>query len=72
MLKGYRFVFAGEKGLESPSGYWEVVKRGAAEYEAFTVNSVCWRKTLIQAKALAEEKNTKVFLVADGIAMESW
>ena len=51
-----------------------MVKRGGAEYEAFTVNSgiVHWQKTLIWAKALAEEKNTKVVLVADGIAMEHW
>ena len=76
MLKGYRFVFAGEKELEVPMlmEYREVVERGGAEYEAFTVNSgvVRWQKTLVQAKALAEEKNTKVVLVADGIAMESW
>ena len=32
MLKGYRFVFAGEKGLEVPSGYREVVKRDGAEH----------------------------------------
>ena len=72
MLKGYRFVFAGEKGLEVPAGYREVVKRGGAEYEAFSVNSgvVRWRKALIRAKALAEEKNAKVVLVADGGAME--
>jgi hypothetical protein len=72
MLKGYRFVFAGEKGLELPSGYREVVKRGGAEYEAFSVNAgvVRWRKALMRAKALAEEKNAKVVLVADGGAME--
>ena len=54
--------------------YWEVVERGGAEHEASTVNSgvLRWRKTLVWAKALAEEKNTKVVLVADGIAMESW
>ena len=54
--------------------YREVVERGRAEHEAFTVNSgvLRWRKTLVWAKALAEEKNTKVVLVADGIAMESW
>ena len=76
MLKGYRFVFAGEKELEVPMlmEYREVVEHGRAEYEAFTVNSgvVRWQKTLVQAKALAEEKNAKVVLVADGIAMESW
>ena len=72
MLKGYRFVFAGEKGLEVPAGYREVVKRGGAEYEAFSVNAgvVRWRKALTRAKALAEEKNAKVVLVADGGAME--
>ena len=54
--------------------YREVVERGGAEHEASTVNSgvLCWRKTLVWAKALVEEKNTKVVLVADGIAMESW
>ena len=72
MLKGYRFVFAGEKGLEVPAGYREVVKRGGAEYEAFSLNAgvVRWRKALMRAKALAEEKNAKVVLVADGGAME--
>lgn len=72
MLKGYRFLFAGEKGLEVPAGYREVVKRGGAEYEAFSVNAgvVRWRKALFRAKALAEEKNAKVVLVADGGAME--
>src|SRR6266702_1090456 len=72
MLKGYRFVFAGEKGLEVPAGYRELVKRGGAEYEAFAVNAgvVRWRKALVRAKALAEEKNAKVVLVADSGAME--
>ena len=32
MLKGCRLVFAGEKGLEVPSGYREVEQRGGAEY----------------------------------------
>ncbi|KAI9455675.1 hypothetical protein BJY52DRAFT_1151531 [Lactarius psammicola] len=72
MLKGYRFMFAGEKGLEVPAGYRELVKRGGAEYEAFAVNTgvVRWRKALIRSKALAEQKNAKVVLVADGGAME--
>ncbi|KAF8256858.1 hypothetical protein EI94DRAFT_1762374 [Lactarius quietus] len=72
MLKGYRFIFAGEKGLELPAGYRDVVKRGGAEYEAFSLNAgvVRWRKALVRAKALAEEKNAKVVLVADGGAME--
>ncbi|KAH9961776.1 hypothetical protein BC827DRAFT_1201768 [Russula dissimulans] len=72
MLKGYRFVFAGEKGLEIPAGYRDLVKRGGAEYEAFTVTAgvVRWRRTLVRAKALAEEKNEKVIPVADGDAME--
>ena len=72
MLKGYRFVFAGDKGVEVPAGYRDVVKRGGAEYEAFAVNAgiARWRKTLVRAKALAEEKNAKVVLVADGGAME--
>ena len=72
MLKGYRFVFVGDKGLEVPAGYREVVKRGGAEYEAFAVNAgvVRWRKALIRARALAEEKNAKVVLVADGGVME--
>lgn len=54
--------------------YREVVERGGAEHEASTVNSgvLRWQKTLVWAKALVEEKNTKVVLVADGIAMESW
>ncbi|KAH9025233.1 hypothetical protein EDB85DRAFT_1984556 [Lactarius pseudohatsudake] len=72
MLKGYRFVFAGDKGFEVPAGYRDVVKRGGAEYEAFAVSGgvVRWRKALVRAKALAEEKNAKVVLVADGGAME--
>lgn len=72
MLKGYRFVFAGEKGREVPAGYREVAKRGGAEYEAFAVSAgvVRWRKALIRAKALAEEKSAKVVLVTDGGAME--
>ncbi|KAH9051249.1 hypothetical protein EDB87DRAFT_982176 [Lactarius vividus] len=72
MLKGYRFVFAGDKGFEVPSGYRDVVKRGGAEYEAFAVSAgvVRWRKALLRAKALAEGKNAKVVLVADGGAME--
>jgi len=72
MLKGYRFVFAGEKGLEIPAGYRDLVKRGGAEYEAFTVTAgvVRWRRTLVRAKALAEDKNEKVIAVADGDAME--
>jgi hypothetical protein len=72
MLKGYRFVFVGEKGLEIPAGYRDLVKRGGAEYEAFTVNvgAVRWRKALLRAKALAEERNGKVVPVADGGAIE--
>jgi hypothetical protein len=72
MLKGHRFVFVGEKGHEIPSGYRELVKRGSAEYEAFTVNAgvVRWRKALLRAKSLAEEKRSKVILVADGSVME--
>lgn len=72
MLKGYRFVFAGEKGLEIPAGYRDLVKRGGAEYEAFTASTgaVRWRKALVRAKKLAEEKNGKVVSVADGSAME--
>ncbi|KAH9018546.1 hypothetical protein EDB84DRAFT_1403831 [Lactarius hengduanensis] len=72
MLNGYRFVFAGDKGFEVPAGYRDVVKRGGAEYEAFAVSGgvVRWRKALVRAKALAEEKNAKVVLVADGGAME--
>jgi hypothetical protein len=72
MLKGYRFVFVGEKGLEIPAGYRDLVKRGGAEYEAFTLSAgvVRWRKTLLRAKSLAEEKNGKVSPVADADAME--
>lgn len=72
MLKGYRFVFVGEKGLEIPAGYRDLVKRGGAEYEAFTVSVgvVRWRKALVRTKALAEEKNGKAVPVADGDAME--
>ncbi|KAH9160697.1 hypothetical protein EDB89DRAFT_1914535 [Lactarius sanguifluus] len=66
------FVFAGDKGYEVPAGYRDVVKRGGAEYEAFAVSGgvVRWRKALVRAKALADEKNAKVVLVADGGAME--
>jgi hypothetical protein len=39
MLKGYRFVFVGEKGLEIPAEYRDLVKRGGAEYEAFTLSA---------------------------------
>ncbi len=72
MLKGYRFVFLGEKGLEIPAGYRDLVKRGGADYEAFAVGAgvVRWRKALLRAKALAEEKNGKAVPVADGDAME--
>jgi hypothetical protein len=72
MLKGYRFVFVGDKGLEIPAGYRDLVKRGGADYEAFSVNAgvVRWRKALLRAKALAEEKNGKAVPVADGSAME--
>ncbi|KAI9439406.1 hypothetical protein F5148DRAFT_859363 [Russula earlei] len=73
MLRGYRFVFAGEKGLEIPAGYRDLVKRGGAEYEAFTVSvgvAVRWRKALVRAKNITEEKDVKVVLVADGDAME--
>ena len=71
MLKGYRFVFVGEKGLEIPAGYRDLVKRGGAEYESFTVSTgvVRWRKALVRAKTLAEEKNGKVSPVADIDAM---
>ena len=53
-------------------GYRDLVKRGGAEYEAFTVNvgAVRWWKTLLRAKALAEERNGKVVPVADGGAIE--
>ncbi|KAF8476316.1 hypothetical protein DFH94DRAFT_758427 [Russula ochroleuca] len=73
MLKGYRFVFVGEKGLEIPAGYRDLVKRGGAEYEAFTLSAgvVRLRKALQRAKSLAEEKNGKVSPVADVDAMES-
>jgi len=72
MLKGYRFVFVGDKGLEVPAGYRDLVKRGGAEYEAFAVSAgvVRWRKALVRAKALAEEKSGKAVPVADGDAME--
>jgi hypothetical protein len=72
MLKGYRFVFAGEKGLEIPAGYRDLVKRGGADYEAFTITAgvVRWRKALLRAKSLSEEKNVKVSPVADMDAME--
>jgi hypothetical protein len=72
MLKGYRFVFVGEKGLEIPAGYRDLVKRGGAEYESFTVSTgvVRWRKALFRAKTLAEEKNGQVSPVADMDAME--
>jgi hypothetical protein len=72
MLKGYRFVFVGEKGLEIPAGYRDLVKRGGAEYESFTVSTgvVRWRKALSRAKTLAEDKNVKVSPVADLAAME--
>ena len=39
MLKGYRFVFVGEKGLEIPAEYRDLVKRGGAEYEVFTLST---------------------------------
>jgi hypothetical protein len=72
MLKGYRFVFLGEKGLEIPAGYRDLVKRGGADYEAFAVGAgvVRWRKALLRAKALVEEKNGKAVPVADRDAME--
>ena len=72
MLKGYRFVFVGEKGLEIPAGYRDLVKRGGAEYESFTVSTgvVRWRKALLRAKTLAEDKNGKVSPVADMDAMK--
>ena len=71
MLKGYRFVFVGEKGLEVPAGYRELVKRGGADYEAFTLSAgvVRWRKALLRAKSLVEDKNGKVSPVADLDAM---
>jgi len=67
-----RFVFLGEKGLEIPAGYRDLVKRGGADYEAFAVGAgvVRWRKALLRAKALVEEKNGKAVPVADGDAME--
>jgi hypothetical protein len=73
MLKGYRFVFVGEKGLEIPAGYRDLVKRGGAEYEAFTLSAgvVRLRKALLRAKSLADEKNGKVSPVADVEAMEA-
>jgi len=72
MLKGYHFVFVGDKGLEVPAGYRDLVKRGGAEYEAFAISTgvVRWRKALVRAKALAEEKGGKVVPVADGDTME--
>ena len=72
MLKGYRFVFVGDKGLEVPAGYRDLVKRGGAEYEAFAISTgvVRWRKALARAKALAEEKGGKAVPVADGDTME--
>ncbi len=72
MLKGYRFVFVGEKGLEIPAGYRDLVKRGGADYEAFTITAgvVRWRKALLRAKSLSEEKNIKMSPVADMDAME--
>lgn len=71
MLKGYRFVFIGEKGLELPAGYRELVKRGGADFEAFTLSAgvVRWRKALLRAKSLAKENNGKVSPVADLDAM---
>ncbi|KAH9984922.1 hypothetical protein BJV77DRAFT_1086941 [Russula vinacea] len=73
MLKGYRFVFVGEKGLEIPAGYRDLVKRGGAEYEAFTLSAgvVRLRKALLRAKTLADEKLGKVSPVADVEAMEA-
>ncbi|KAI0290781.1 hypothetical protein BC826DRAFT_1187152, partial [Russula brevipes] len=58
--------------VENPAGYRDLVKRGGAEYDAFTVNmgAVCWPKILLRAKALAEERNGKVVPVADGGAIE--
>src|SRR5258707_14055830 len=72
MLKGYRFVFVGKKGLEIPAGYRALVKRGGADYEAFTITAgvVRWRKALLRAKSLSEEKNIKMSPVADMDAME--
>jgi hypothetical protein len=72
MFKGYRFVFVGEKEREIPAGFRELAKRGGAEYEAFTVSAgvVRWRKVLVKAKSLAEEKSGKVVIVADGGVME--
>ena len=74
MLKEYRFVFVREKGLEVPAGIsggdgaWRSRMRG--------VHRELWRSALAKdtrpGKALAEEKNAKVVLVTDGIAMESW
>jgi hypothetical protein len=71
MLKGYRFLFVGEKGLEAPAGYQELVIRGGADYEAFTLSAgvVRWRKALLRAKSLAEDRNGKVSPVADLDAM---
>jgi hypothetical protein len=69
---GYHSVFLREKGLEILPGYWDLVKRGGADYEAFAIGTgvMHWWKALLHAKALAKEKNGNAIPIADGDAME--
>ena len=67
MLKGHRVVFVGEKGREASEGYRELVKQGDGTYECCAVQG--GRKALHDVLVKAQDKSTKICLVADAPAM---
>ncbi|KAH8113069.1 hypothetical protein DFH11DRAFT_1602872 [Phellopilus nigrolimitatus] len=61
LLKGWRFVFIGEKERELDSETRALVERGGGEYEAFDVSggATRWRQVLARNKRKAEAESGK-------------
>jgi hypothetical protein len=74
MLRGYRFLFVGEKGREVEGAMTELVARGGGHWAAFNVASGRkeWHHVLAKEKAKhakANEKQKGLVVVADPKAM---
>lgn len=69
MLRGFRFIFVGEKGREVDGDLRELVGRGGGEYEGFPVSSgkAQWHRILSKGKAKTEGKKGLVIVAEEDV-----
>lgn len=67
LFRGYRLVFAGEKGAEAPGVLKELVRSAEGEYECFAVENGPGRFRQVLSKGKA--RGSTLVLIADQYAV---